>query len=784
MKTTNPAARFAAPAATERESWQRLRANEVCEACGHKGWCRFTSITVECSRKSEGAYHTYTNRDGLPVYLHHRTGVAATTPYRAERRDERTDHTKTTSGEGCAYLYTTMRRDFARAAPPPAALDADTKRFGDHAESVRAVESALYLRDPEGFMRRIEDEGRTQDAKNAGILYPDGHERAGQLVTWLKYRKLYAYCEGDQVRDLRGRALVPNTHKVLSLAGSRADRGADGVWYQHDQLAACDGHIRIAGGHEKADAHIVAGLPCVGSNEGQASDAMIAALVAAGVILATLAIDGEDAKDGKALSEGQRLGIALAERLEAAGIAVRLAEPLRSPGEPKLDADSILRDHGPQALRDIDGRAIPLSLYRRRLGVAPPEHDPEQVQRLQEAVREAREKGQRAQTMLTSMVQIRRNKSIKAERDALTASAVMLSASKAEGLVTPGGRIRQPLWKVADAVGKTAPTCTGHLQVGADAGLYERQLLKEVVVRRVDEETGEKVTTIRLLDPATNALVEECLATSVFGPGGAPDDPTGAYYIKPNYEPEIILARLVTLDPTRIDKATGEQKDAWGGKRTPCPRCGSTATKTVTSCVGCGLVVKETHHVGDDAPTTDEAMEGLRAEQMPDEPRADAPSVRATPITPAPPQTHPPVATGPVKPAEPVEEEPDDWDPYECNHRDCRRPSLPEKRYCDWHDPQRQARSAASRQAPPVAEPTFTPVDDDDDVAPVLPPDQPPPAPHPASVPLATQTGPGAACGGCDATMYARAGKPLLCPGCLAAKVQAELVRPDSLAAD
>ena len=151
-------------AITEREPWRRLPASEVCEACGHKGWCRFTSITVECSRKSEGAYHTYTNRDGLPVYLHHRTGVAATTPYRAERRDERTDHTKTTSGEGCAYLYTTMRRDFARAAPPPAALDADTKRFGDHAESVRAVESALYLRDPEGFMRRIEDEGRTQDA--------------------------------------------------------------------------------------------------------------------------------------------------------------------------------------------------------------------------------------------------------------------------------------------------------------------------------------------------------------------------------------------------------------------------------------------------------------------------------------------------------------------------------------------------------------------------------------------------------------------------------------------
>jgi len=768
--------------ATEREPWQRLGAGEICEACGHKGWCRHTSTTIECSRNPEGAYSTYTNRDGLPVYLHRRTGVPAALAYHAERRDERTDWAKTTSGAGCSYLYTLLATEFAKPAPPPHASAADARRYGDHAEAARGIADAFYLADAEALVRRIADEGRTQDAKNAGILYPDGHDRAGQLVNWLKYRKLYAWRDQQgYVRDLRGRALDKSTPKVLSLAGSREDRGAATTWYQQSQLAACDGHIRIAGGHEKTDALIVAGLPCVGSNEGQASDAMITTLLNAGIILATLHIDGEDAKDGRPLSEGQRLGLAIGDRLEVAGIAVRIAEPLRSPGEPKLDADTILRDHGPEALRDIDRRAVPLSLFRRRLGIAPPDHDPEQVKHLQEALREARDKSQRAQTMLTSVVQIRRNKHIKAERDALTASALLLSACKADGLVTPGGRIRQPLWKVADAVGKGSPTCSKHLQVGEDAGFYERQLLKEVVIRRVDEETGEAVTIVRLLDSATNAVVEECPAAAIFGVGGAPEETTGAYYIKPHYEPEQILDRLVTLNPRRIDKATGEEKDDWGGKRVPCPGCGSTKQRKVVSCADCGHEFSNTVTEAGE-PTTDEAIDGLRAEQQPDEPRADAPSIPPTPLTPAPPQTYPQSATGPVKVAEPAEEEPDDWDPYECNERGCTRRSLPDKRYCDQHDPARLARFSQRHQAPPVAEPTFAPVDDDRDVAPVLPPYQPPPAPHRASVPLATRTGLGAACGVCDGTMYARVGKPLLCPRCLAAAREADLLGGDMAA--
>lgn len=164
------------------------------------------------------------------------------------------------------------------------------------------------------------------------------------------------------------------------------------------------------------------------------------------------------------------------------------------------------------------------------------------------------------------------------------------------------------------------------------------------------------------------------------------------------------------VDQLRVFAAYQAPADAdggktWGGKRTPCVRCGSTATRTVTYCADCGLILKETRRDGDE-PDTD-ALAALHAESLPDEPRADAPSVPPTPITPVAPWTYPQSATGPVRVMEPVEEEPDDWDPYECNHRGCTRPSLPDKRYCDQHDPARLAR--LHRDLPPVAQPVPPP---------------------------------------------------------------------------
>lgn len=668
--------------ASDRPAFEKLHAREKCEACGHEGWCMKSPNTIWCMRQDVGAYTTITDKAGSPVYLHRRTGAPPPEPSRTEPRS----NWSSVDTLACAYLYTMIATDFAQPVIPAVGLAADVARFGEHAEKVRAIESAFYLANPDRLAQRIADEGRTQDAKNAGILYPDGHDRAGQLVPWLKHRKLYAWRDGGQVRDLRGRALDKSTPKVLSLAGSREDRGAAASWYQHDQIAACGGHIRIAGGHEKADALLVAGLPCVGSNEGQASDAMIAALVDAGVILATLAVDGEDPKEGKQLSEGQRLGIAIGERLEAAGIAVRIAEPLRSPGEPKLDADTILRDHGPEALRDIDARAIPLSLYRRRLGIASPDHDPEQVKRLQEALRQARE----LQGLPSVMMEFDRSADFpKAAKPYVKAATFLYHQLKSSGKVEEDGFAPTSLSAIAENCAGSKDAAGDQLKriVGLGVGIHKR--VEERPHRYVDEHGVVTVESRRVL------------------------------LIKVDHDPVDELRICAKYKKTE-DPPTGEEKASWGGKRTPCPHCQSTRRRKVVSCADCG------HEFSNTVTDIADALEGLRAERQPDEPRADAASVPPTPIVvSATDTTYPVAATGPMQVVEAGDDdEADDWDPYECNTTGCTRQPLPDKRWCDWHDPDRLARFG-QRHPAPVADPTFV-VEDDRDVAPVLPPYQPP----------------------------------------------------------
>jgi len=387
---------------TEREPWQKLRSNERCEACGHRGYCMFNSTKVYCMFPDgkRHALHLDTDKAGSQYAIYPRTGQLPPTPLRpqAERPDWEQPEPVV-----CDLLYTTLAARCADNPTPDAAHAADARRFGAHAEGVRAASDHFYIRHPENVEAWIEREGRTQQAKNAGIL-----TKRGQLSPALRDRKIFVYRdEHGRAKDLRGRAYDGSTPKVRSLAGGREERGAAGIWYQHRHIAAAaqGGHLRIAGGHEKADALNYAVGLTVGTNEGQASDSMIAALVEAGIVVATIHADGEDPKDGKAISEGQRLAIALGERLEAAGIAVRIAEPLRSPGEPKLDADTILRDHGPEALRDLDRRALPFSVYRQRLGDLQPQDAAqvsqlaEHVARLQEAVRTAREERDQAREL-------------------------------------------------------------------------------------------------------------------------------------------------------------------------------------------------------------------------------------------------------------------------------------------------------------------------------------------------------------------------------------------------
>lgn len=279
---------------------------------------------------------------------------------------------------------------------------------------------------------------------------------------------------------------------------------------------------------------------------------------------------------------------------------------------------------------------------------------PEVQNRVAELEREnadLRARLERSQRSLANFMQIRRNPAIKAERDTLAAVAVDLIARTHAGEADAEGYVRQPASRIADAAGKSVQVVRTHRRRGEEWGLWDGKLVEER-----DPETGARRT---------------------------------AYYVRAKDEPEKILDVLVTLTPER------EAKE-WGGKREPCPRCGSTATRTVTYCAGCDLILKETRHDGDpeDAPIT---AADLRADLAADEPAADAPSVPPTPVEvlaayPQPVATD--LATAPAAPvasdhaaylAERDEEEADDWDELECNAPGCTRRAIIDQRFCGLH---------------------------------------------------------------------------------------------------
>ena len=414
----------------------------------------------------------------------------------------------------------------------------------------------------------------TDRAPNGRHDCPSPHNPTEPLSPALLERKVFAYRDQHgRVKDLRGRAYDGSTPKVRSLAGSREERGASSTWYQHRRITVAaeqGGHIRIAGGHEKADALNFAVGTTVGANEGQASDSMIAALVDAGIIVATIHADGEDPKEGKTISEGQRLALALSERLEAAGIAVRVAEPLRSPGEPGLDADTILRDHGPEALRDIDRRAVALSAYRAKLGIVPTNSEEQQqlVAELRRQLLQTREERDRVQ-----------------EWNRLTFAAL-----RAGG----GGT---PLMKKVGRAGLglvvewDARRHQGHDQIDPETG-----------ERWVEVDLGAAGENVGLADDATGAtltfLCAEGLARkrikwlTIENP--APDQFPRRKQLLVHFPQGTREAALAAIAALRPEITATVQPH--GGKRTRCakhPEAGTkTTTTSVTTCAACGDVLE------------------------------------------------------------------------------------------------------------------------------------------------------------------------------------------------
>ncbi len=258
----------------------------------------------------------------------------------------------------------------------------------------------------------------------------------------------------------------------------------------------------------------------------------------------------------------------------------------------------------------------------------------------------------RAQKTLTSVIRIRSNPHIKAERDTLTACILDIKAEQANGRADAEGWVRQPACRIAQTGGKGEQTTRTHRQRGHGWGLIELKLVQEV-----DQATGQRRTVTFARTP------------------GAPEESLDA---------------LVTIIPER-----GERKD-WGGKREPCPRCGSTATRTVTYCAGCDLILRETNQAAEESAPTFVADE--------------AGNIPPTPVVVPAPVADDRAAYLAERDAD--ADEGDDWNPSECNARMCRRridPAL-RKRFCWEHE-----HLGLTPDPPPVRPPVnpFSPLDDD-----------------------------------------------------------------------
>lgn len=554
-------------------------------------------------------------------------------------------------------------------APLPDFAEAElVRRFGDRGPIIAAREHVGYCDGP-ALLAAIEGAGRRREAIAAGVLNADGTVSRSLLG-----RLVLPYFRDGLVHDLRGAGIKGRDEtKEISLRGPYAERGVADLFYNDDALRDCgpDGVLHLAGGAYKTMALHAAGLNAVGlRGEAELSDGHIARLRAAGVRTIIRHIDAEDPKEGQDLSAGRRLGLTVAERLAAAGFAVLMAEPPREPGTPKVDPDALLRDLGPRAVRDYALSAIPLEAWRVVVGVAPVAISEEAAT----AIETWKQRCAKQQRTLSNVIHIRKNGDIKAERDTLTASVLHMAAAQEAGRATPAGRIRQPLYVIAESVGKEKPTVSKHLKLGPDADLFDREFLEETVVREVDEATGQTCHTLRLRD-ACGRIVEECPAESVLGAALAyrhttGEEATGAYYVTPKHEPTAILDILVTLKPDR-----GEKK-GWGGKRTPCPRCQSLRRRTVVTCADCGLAFSD--KVDEPTPEPDTVADVSK--------RIDEPvSIPPTPVEEL--AADPLVAVRDDQP-----DEADDWDPHFCNYLDHRgqqctariNPTLG-RRYCWQH---------------------------------------------------------------------------------------------------
>ncbi len=622
---------------TRTEAWKRVTRHDPCPICEKDHWCKVSpdGAVVCCMFNFDQAYRIGQLQSGEPYALHR---LRDDRPYEPQAPT----FTISTPEDDAGFDVLTARAVYAVTADHCAAAIPDfvraelVRRFGPIYGPLAIERFGLgYCNSPQ-LVQALDAAGRRTDALAAGVLHP----QRGQAVHSLAGRITIPYRRGGGVLDIRGAGIKGRGEtKEMSLPGGYIERDVAGTFFNHDALdnRAPGEPVHIAGGAYKTMALALCALPAIGTRgEGELSDAQIAALQAAGVTAAVLHIDAEEAKEGERLSSGRRLGLPKAERLAAAGIRVLIAEPAREPGTPKIDPDSLLRDFGVRAVRNYATSPLSLAAWRVAIGVADPEVS-EEWQR----------KYAGAQRMLANVMQVRRNAAIKAERDTLTACILHIAGEQANGRADAEGWVRQPARTVADSVGKGVAAVRTHRQRGEEWGLLDLKLVTEY-----DGQSGQRRTV-------TYARTK-------------PDD---------------ALDKLISIDPVR------EEKASWGGKREPCPRCGSQRRRTIVTCADCQLEFSDTIT----APTPEDntvADVSARADEPASIPPTSVEELAATPTYPEGPSGYPATDVGPVKVAEQADadDEADDWDPHFCNHVDHRgRPCTARidpalgKRFCWQH---------------------------------------------------------------------------------------------------
>jgi hypothetical protein len=513
--------------------WQRVNRKERCPICGHDSWCgMIVGELVACMRRADGAKFSKPGKDGQIRHYHDWPDRAAPIPIRPA--PERPVDWAAPAATTCRALYSAIAARYSGRPRSKACAAEAERRFGDRALDALAASDSFEI-DERDLLAWLDAEGRVADAKSAGILADDG-----KLAPALRGRKVYAFrLPNGEVANLRGRDLTGHSPlKVLDLAGGYEERGADAGLYHAERVAdVADGAgwLHLAGGCEKADALIAAGFATVSTpGEGTLFDAALADLTARRVLSVAVWVDAEDTKPGEDLSAGRRLGLAVAGRLAAAGISVRVVEPAREPGSPKRDADGILRDGGPGALWDCWAASEDLATFRARLGLVTDEGAIVAQLRRDLAERDATIELLRAKNQANSLV-LQNGELKKAARGAIGVSTTWEThRERGDSFVDPesGQRfVHIPLAEAGREVGYSDDTAAAVIDELDRYGLLEKKRKYEPV-KFPDPETGEmreqmvRRVYVHIPDASGPDFLRRVAA---FDPAKPPEDRHGGY---------------------------------------------------------------------------------------------------------------------------------------------------------------------------------------------------------------------------------------------------------------